>query len=329
MSNKFESQVKGFFDAKLPFEILESFTPLEESEVLDKGACISYVDNNILKIDLKEKIGSIVSSIISAIIVIFIFSFDLKAADGAYNFLLLTLLLLSITSFLFFFIKIFSTKRSLIILDRKNGIFSFPYRLQRYKLYKTEFNRAIVYWQGSGGVTGNLGISLIAQHPDKKVGGADLVAHVSGFRKIWSFYVWYMDKNRPLPPGTAFDPYRQADFERRKSEGFPKPLYRSHIPTPEATPAQQLERERYWKDELEEFTREPESEMYDPQVHKGWVSARWLSDDDSPTSNTYFKFEFDNGEIIYIKTDESGLGHKPSNDQKFTMTRMDLFESWF
>ncbi len=69
--------------------------------------------------------------------------------------------------------------------------------------------------------------------------------------------------------------------------------------------------------------------MYDPQVHKGWVSARWLNDDDSPTSNTYFKFEFDNGEIIYIKTDESGLGHKPSNDQKFKMTRMDLFESWF
>ncbi len=62
--------------------------------------------------------------------------------------------------------------------------------------------------------------------------------------KDWSFYVWYMDKNRPLPPGTAFDPYRDKDFERRKAEGFPRPLYPSNIPTPEATDAQQAERER-------------------------------------------------------------------------------------
>ena len=62
--------------------------------------------------------------------------------------------------------------------------------------------------------------------------------------KKWSFYVWYMDKNRPLPPGTAFDAYRDQDFKRRKTEGFPRPLYYSCIPTPEATEAQQEERER-------------------------------------------------------------------------------------
>ncbi|AXO79326.1 hypothetical protein DZC78_02670 [Olleya aquimaris] len=62
--------------------------------------------------------------------------------------------------------------------------------------------------------------------------------------KEWSLYVWYMDKNRPLPSGTAFDTYRQQDFERRKAEGFPKPLYESNIPTPEATEEQQAERER-------------------------------------------------------------------------------------
>ena len=57
------------------------------------------------------------------------------------------------------------------------------------------------------------------------------------------------DKNRPLPPGREFDPFRQADFERRKSEGFPPPMYLSHIPTPEATAEQHAEREKYWKDE--------------------------------------------------------------------------------
>ena len=57
----------------------------------------------------------------------------------------------------------------------------------------------------------------------------------------WSFYVWYMDKNRPLPPGTALDPYRQKDFERRKAEGFPSPLFESKIPTPEWEPEKDVD----------------------------------------------------------------------------------------
>jgi short subunit dehydrogenase-like uncharacterized protein len=57
-----------------------------------------------------------------------------------------------------------------------------------------------------------------------------------------------MDKNRPLPLGSAFDPYRQQDFERRKAEGFPPPNYASFVPTPEATPEQQAQREQYWRD---------------------------------------------------------------------------------
>ena len=50
-----------------------------------------------------------------------------------------------------------------------------------------------------------------------------------------------MDKNRPLPPGTAFDAYRKRDYQRRKAAGFPYPLYPG-ITTPEATKAQQKER---------------------------------------------------------------------------------------
>lgn len=45
----------------------------------------------------------------------------------------------------------------------------------------------------------------------------------------WSFYVLYMDRNRPLPPGSAFDAYREKDFLRRKAEGFPEPLYEDHF----------------------------------------------------------------------------------------------------
>ena len=49
-------------------------------------------------------------------------------------------------------------------------------------------------------------------------------------RAYFGIFVWYMDKNRPLPPGEAFDPYRIKDYDRRVKElGFnnprTKPLY--------------------------------------------------------------------------------------------------------
>ncbi|NDV67246.1 hypothetical protein D0T60_18685, partial [Bacteroides sp. 224] len=57
--------------------------------------------------------------------------------------------------------------------------------------------------------------------------------------EITSLCVWFMDKNRPLPPGSVFDPYREADYLRRKEMGFPMPLYHSAIETPEWSGAEE------------------------------------------------------------------------------------------
>lgn len=46
---------------------------------------------------------------------------------------------------------------------------------------------------------------------------------------IHSFLQWYMDKNRPLPPGKFFDQYRERDYERRKAYGFQKALTPSFV----------------------------------------------------------------------------------------------------
>lgn len=89
----------------------------------------------------------------------------------------------------------------------------------------------------------HLAFSESKQKPRK--GG---VISLSQVDDAWSFTVWYMDKNRPLPPGDAFDPYRNLDYDRRKAEGFPPPLFESLILTPEDTEDQQQEREKYWKD---------------------------------------------------------------------------------
>ena len=140
---------------------------------------------------------------------------------------------------LFSFLK--PTKR--LILDRVTSKMTYPSYGFAPHITLT-FIRATVYSNISAGPDGMImGTTLQARNPyqrDITRGTYDLAP--ADPEEWWSYFVWYMDKNRPLPPGKAFDPYREKDFKRRKAEGFPKPLFESNIPTPEATPEQQKER---------------------------------------------------------------------------------------
>jgi len=133
------------------------------------------------------------------------------------------------------------------ILNRKEGTITFTGLLwcrnitMRFKDVKFSFNN-------SGGTNFVGGYMLEARRPYRILcPGAAMHIYGNCYDDL-SFITWYMDLNRPLPPGEAFDPYRDKDFKRRKAEGFPKPLYPSEIATPEATEKQQAEREKYWKD---------------------------------------------------------------------------------
>ena len=130
-----------------------------------------------------------------------------------------------------------------LILNREEGTISMPCAFKKENVVISfEEGEGIVKFTAGGGAAPD--VYLVFLHKNRKKGGH--LSH-SDIYAFWEFVVWYMDKNRPLPPGTAFDPYREADFQRRKAEGFPKPLYKSYIPTPEATRRQQLERERIGK----------------------------------------------------------------------------------
>jgi len=130
-----------------------------------------------------------------------------------------------------------------LILNREEGTISMPRALKKENLVISfEEGDGIVKFTAGGGAAPD--VYLVFLYKNRKKGGH--LSH-SDIYAFWDFVVWYMDKNRPLPPGTAFDPYREADFQRRKAEGFPKPLYKSYISTPEATRRQQLERERIGK----------------------------------------------------------------------------------
>ena len=130
-----------------------------------------------------------------------------------------------------------------LILNREEGTISMPCAFKKENVVISfEEGDGIVKFTAGGGSAPD--VYLVFLTKNRKKGGH--LSH-SDIYAFWDFVVWYMDKNRPLPPGTAFDPYREADFQRRKAERFPKPLYKSYIPTPEATHRQQLERERIGK----------------------------------------------------------------------------------
>ena len=63
-------------------------------------------------------------------------------------------------------------------------------------------------------------------------GGRSMLLMPANMCKELSFLLWYMDRNRPLPPGKRLDPYRTKDYLRRKAEGFPAPLRKAAIRIP-------------------------------------------------------------------------------------------------
>ena len=113
-----------------------------------------------------------------------------------------------------------------IILDRLNGIITFP-NVFYGKPITIPFDKVLAALKLNG-----MGapVSLGFYHHKILATNIDLDYRP---KSSWSFIVWYMDKNRSLPPGKLFDPYRKRDYERRKAEGFPEPLYESWIGNPE------------------------------------------------------------------------------------------------
>ena len=113
-----------------------------------------------------------------------------------------------------------------IILDRLNGIITFP-GVFYGKPITMPFDKVLAALKLNGK---NGPVSLGFYHHKILATNIDLDYTP---KSSWSFIVWYMDKNRSLPPGKLFDPYRKRDYERRKAEGFPEPLYESWIGNPE------------------------------------------------------------------------------------------------
>ncbi|MFA9371108.1 MAG: hypothetical protein ACERIH_05315 [Labilibaculum antarcticum] len=145
----------------------------------------------------------------------------------------------------FIIIYYFTMPKKEIILNRIDGTITFPGFMWK-KNITMPFDK-IKFSYTSGGPNFIGAYRLVIIRPDKA--GSTLGFPFPGIDcyQDLAYLTWYMDKSRPLPPAEDLDAYREKDFERRKKGKFKKPLYRSQIPTPEATPEQQEERERIGK----------------------------------------------------------------------------------
>lgn len=139
-----------------------------------------------------------------------------------------------------------------------------------------------------------------------------------------SNYVWFMDKNRPLPPGKVFDPYRERDYQCRKAEGFPAPLYESYIKIEEYTSEQMAEAYNGKRVNIETFEREANSIWYDPNIHTDWEEVNYTKGDYdiSPLKNEVICYKFADGRIVYCRSTATGNIYQPPTNEKFEKSLM-------
>ncbi|MBN1952039.1 MAG: hypothetical protein JW801_12625 [Bacteroidales bacterium] len=116
-------------------------------------------------------------------------------------------------------ILIYKQKKSIIILNREKGTVTIPCGIMR-KAVEKPFEEAIVYVSSASGY-GSLYLAIRF----KGHGKGSMLSSWKNLSGEWALFLWYMDRNRPLPPGTAFDPYRKKDSARLREAGYPTPLY--------------------------------------------------------------------------------------------------------
>ena len=191
---------------------------------------------------IASKTGSIVVPVLGSSIFLIFSIIMLFPSDKPYEEEDLVVGIISGIISVFFIIYGFTMPKKEHILNRKDGLITMTGMLWQKNITMQFDNTEFAYSTGGENGVGAFRLEVIRPN---KIQTFDPFSFVgSDCYESMSFITWYMDKNRPLPPGEVFDEFRLKDFERRKAAGFPSPLYPSMIDTPEAIPEQQAERER-------------------------------------------------------------------------------------
>lgn len=209
-------------------EMRIDYTPpevdVEDVFPFDKHATIRHIDDEKIVVD-QTQINYIILGLSCFGLSVFIYGFVFGDAlkEPIIDWIIVSPIILGC---IFFILKSTIGNKKVFVFNRKEGTISYPELLWGTS-NTIPFSDACFIRNRVGPYAGEI-FHLAILRAD---GITRSVISYDMPEKYLSLFVWYMDKNRPLPPGTAFDPYRQRDYERRKSEGFLAPLYPSRIDT--------------------------------------------------------------------------------------------------
>lgn len=203
-------------------DILQAVITVKQQE--EKYQSVRYLgefSHNTFTVDNRHfsLIGSLIGGITSVLLILMVFS-----NEGIFSLLSIKMVAtIPLCATLFLFYISISNPTEIFIFDRQKGTVTYPTGFMRKRTLP--FSQAVFihgYLQN--------GAQYIGIRHANGVTWSNLAFDFNiDAEIIWSFLVWYMDKNRPLPPGEELNTYRQEDYERRKAEGFPKPLYMAKI----------------------------------------------------------------------------------------------------
>lgn len=139
-----------------------------------------------------------------------------------------------------------------VVFDRTTKTITIPARFRFQRKETIPYEQAVVTMSFNSEAktfSGKGEEQLVIANPSRFLGGITLNMYggMDAALRFARFIQVYMEEEE-LPDMPEFEKYRQKDFERRKAEGIPPPLYPSSIPTPKATLERRKEREKYRKD---------------------------------------------------------------------------------
>jgi len=195
-----------------------SWLPIEISEIPIKlkNDSKGYIDEDIWESNAAAKIGPLIG-IGSALFLIITSLWSNERLD----IMGMVVFYISCTILCICMLYYFTMPNKKLIFDRKHGTITFPGTLWN-KNITMPFNKVkFCFSTGGHNMVGAYKLELIKPETLPKRYG---LSFWGTYSEDLSLLTWYMDRNRPLPPGSLFDPFRKRDFERRKAEGFPPPL---------------------------------------------------------------------------------------------------------
>ena len=215
----------------------------KESLIRAKGGFFKYFDDRYMELTLAKFVAPIMlggfSLFFAVGITIILATGDNDPTEPITGFIIATVIFYLI--FILFLVYAVTMPPKECLFNRQDSLITIPGFMWHKNITMPFSEIAFSFTQPSAQGIGAYQLNIL--RPDKMFSQYLMTTGRSCYEDL-SFFVWYMDKNRPLPPGDAFDEFRERDFERRKAEGFPKPLFPARFETPEHTPEQQEERER-------------------------------------------------------------------------------------